>query len=52
MKNISLHIEKALGKVTKDQIEAQASKVKECIEILENGYGRGNDIFGWLHLPS
>ncbi|MGL4229306.1 MAG: glucose-6-phosphate isomerase [Tannerellaceae bacterium] len=52
MKNISLHIEKALGHVTKAQIEAQASKAKECIEILENGSGRGNDFLGWLHLPS
>lgn len=52
MKNISLNIEKVLGFVSKETIEAYEPKVKTCIETLENGTGKGNDFLGWLHLPS
>jgi len=52
MKSISLNIEKALGKVTKDQVYAQEQKAKECNALLESGKGAGSDFLGWLHLPS
>ncbi|MDR1724187.1 MAG: glucose-6-phosphate isomerase [Tannerella sp.] len=52
MKNIGLNIEKALGAVTKKQIEALEPKVKKSLEALHNGTGKGSDFLGWLHLPS
>jgi glucose-6-phosphate isomerase len=52
MKTIALDIEKALGTITKKQIEAQAAKAEACNKELENGSGKGNDFLGWLHLPS
>ena len=52
MKNISLNINKALGVISKEQIDAQEAKANECIATLHNGNGAGNDFLGWLHLPS
>ena len=52
MKNISLNIDKALGKVSKEQVYAQEAKVMECLATLHNGNGAGNDFLGWLHLPT
>ena len=52
MKNIGLNIEKALGTVSKEQVNALAPKAMESIATLENGTGAGNDFLGWLHLPT
>ena len=52
MKNISLNIDKVLGTVSKKQILDQETKANNCIATLHNGDGKGNDFFGWLHLPS
>lgn len=52
MEKIILNIDKALGLITKDEVNAQAGKAKDCIETLHNGTGKGNDFLGWLHLPS
>ncbi|MCL1937888.1 MAG: glucose-6-phosphate isomerase [Candidatus Azobacteroides sp.] len=49
---ITLDISKALGKVTKEQVDACASQAKNCNRALENGTGKGSDFLGWLHLPS
>ncbi len=52
MKNISLNIDKAACFVGKEAIAAYESRVKACMETLENGTGKGNKYLGWLHLPS
>ena len=52
MKSISLNIEKTLGFISKETISAYEPKVKACMEMLEEGTGKGNDFLGWLHLPS
>ncbi|MEG2068013.1 MAG: glucose-6-phosphate isomerase, partial [Tannerellaceae bacterium] len=52
MKNISLNIDKALGAVTKEQVYAQEAKANECIAMLHDASGAGNDFLGWLNLPS
>lgn len=52
MKNISLNIDKVANFVSKETIAAYEPQVKACMEILENGTGKGNDFLGWLHLPS
>lgn len=52
MNTIKLNIEKALGKVAKAQIYAQAQHAKTCNKTLENRTGKGNDFLGWLNLPS
>lgn len=52
MKNISLNIDKVLGAVTREQLQAQAARANECNATLQNGDGAGNDFLGWLHLPS
>lgn len=52
MKNISLNIEKALGFISKDAVNAYEAQVKACSEALHNGTGKGNDFLGWLNLPS
>jgi glucose-6-phosphate isomerase len=49
---ITLNIDKSLVEITKEQVYAQASKVKACNRTLENGTGKGNDFLGWVHLPS
>ena len=52
MKNISLNIEKTLGFISKDAVNAYEAQVKACGEALHNGTGKGNDFLGWLNLPS
>lgn len=52
MKNIGLNIEKALGKVTKEQVYAQEAKANAANAALHKGTGEGNDFLGWLNLPS
>ncbi|MDR2916693.1 MAG: glucose-6-phosphate isomerase [Tannerella sp.] len=52
MKTISLNIDKALGVITKKQVDALEPKVKNGLEMLHKGTGMGSDFLGWLHLPS
>ncbi len=52
MNYISLNIEKALGKVTKEQVYAQEAKANAANAMLHNGTGEGNDFLGWVNLPS
>ena len=52
MKNISLSIEKALGKITKEQVYAQEVAAKDANKKLHDGTGEGHDFLGWLNLPS
>ncbi len=49
---ISLNIEKTLQFVSKETINGFEPKVKDALEKLEYGSGKGNDFLGWLHLPS
>ncbi len=49
---ISLNIEKALGFISQDAVNAYEAQVKAAQAALENGTGLGNDFLGWLHLPS
>lgn len=52
MKTVSLNIDKALGVITKKEVDALESKVKKGQEMLHKGTGKGSDFLGWLHLPS
>ena len=52
MKNISLDITKAAQFLKSGAVEAYESQVKAAQEALENGTCPGNDLLGWLHLPS
>ena len=52
MKTITLDISKALGVVTKEQVDSFESKVNEGQEMLHRGTGKGSDFLGWLHLPT
>jgi len=52
MGTISLDIKKAIGFITQEQVDGFESKVKEGLEMLHNGTGRGSDFLGWLNLPS
>ncbi|MDR0573121.1 MAG: glucose-6-phosphate isomerase [Tannerella sp.] len=52
MKTISLNIDKALGVITKKQVDALEPEVKNGLEMLHKGTGKGSDFLGWLHLPS
>lgn len=52
MKTICLNMDKALGTVTKEQVNALEPDVRKGLELLHNGNGAGNDFLGWLHLPS
>ena len=52
MKTITLNIDKALGAVTKKQVEALEPEVKKGQEMLHEGEGEGSDFLGWLKLPS
>jgi glucose-6-phosphate isomerase len=52
MKDIQLHVEKAYGCASAEQIAAYEPQVKAAMETLEKGTGLGNDFLGWLHLPS
>ena len=52
---MKLNIENAFGceglYVSKQSVSAYDSKVKECIKMLHDGSGKGNDFLGWLTLP-
>ncbi len=52
MKSIELNIEKALGKVSKEDVFALEGKANQGVEMLHKGTGKGNDFLGWLHLPT
>lgn len=52
MENMKLNIEKSLGFICKEKLDAYNSQVSACMQTLENGSGPGNDFLGWLHLPS
>ncbi|MDR1646010.1 MAG: glucose-6-phosphate isomerase [Tannerellaceae bacterium] len=52
MKSITINIDKTLGFVTQEQINAWETKAKASIDALHNSSGAGNDFLGWLHLPS
>ena len=49
---INLNIEKTLGAITHEQVHAFAPEVKNALEMLHRGTGKGSDFLGWLHLPS
>ncbi len=49
---INLNIEKALGFISQEAVNAYEAQVKTAQAALENGTGLGNDFLGWLHLPS
>ena len=52
MKTISLDIEKAIGVITRKQVDAFEPKVKKGQEMLHKGTGKGSDFLGWLNFPS
>ncbi|MDL2221564.1 glucose-6-phosphate isomerase [Parabacteroides sp. OttesenSCG-928-N08] len=52
MNSISLNIDKTFGTITREQVDAKATKANECNAMLHNGNGAGNDFLGWLSLPS
>lgn len=52
METIKLNIDKALGFVSKEKIDAYASKTAAANKMLHEGTGKGNDFLGWLDLPS
>ena len=52
MKTINLNIDKALGAITKKQVDALEPDVKKGLEMLHEGSGKGSDFLGWLKLPS
>lgn len=51
-KVISLHVDKVLPFVSKEEIAKNAAIAKQSNETLHNGSGKGNDFLGWLNLPS
>jgi glucose-6-phosphate isomerase len=52
METIKLNIDKALGFVSKENIDAYASQTAAANKMLHEGTGKGNDFLGWLDLPS
>lgn len=52
MKSISLHIEKALGFLSEEALDAYVAPTEAANQALEQGTAPGNDFLGWLHLPS
>ncbi|MDD4115802.1 MAG: glucose-6-phosphate isomerase, partial [Massilibacteroides sp.] len=52
MKTILLNIEKALGKITREQVYEQKVNAEAANAKLHKGTGEGNDFLGWLNLPS
>ena len=52
MKDITLNIEKAFGFVSADAVKQYAPKAAECLHMLHEGTGKGNDFLGWLRLPA
>lgn len=49
---ITLNIEKTLGFISKEAVNAYKESVDAARAALKNGTGKGNDFLGWLHLPS
>lgn len=52
MKTINLDISKTLNFISKEDVASYEKRIAECMDLLENGTGKGNDFLGWLHLPS
>ncbi len=52
MKDIKFNIEKAFGFVSADAVKSYAPKAAECLKMLHDGTGKGNDFLGWLNLPT
>ncbi len=52
MKNISIDIRHALGRVTEADIKAMLPEADKCLDTVESGTGAGNDFLGWVKLPS
>ncbi|GHT31638.1 glucose-6-phosphate isomerase [Bacteroidia bacterium] len=52
MQNIKLNIDKVQNFVSKENIFAYESKVKEASKQLHSQTGKGSDFLGWLTLPS
>ncbi|MDR0873445.1 MAG: glucose-6-phosphate isomerase [Prevotellaceae bacterium] len=52
MQNIKLNIDKVQNFVSKENIFAYESKVKEASKQLHSKTGEGKDFLGWLTLPS
>ena len=52
MENIKLDTSKAAQFLAANAVKDYEPKVKAAQEALENGTCAGNDILGWLHLPS
>lgn len=51
MKNISIDIRHALGRVTEADIKAMLPEADKCLDTVESGTGAGNDFLGWVKLP-
>ena len=49
---IKLNIDKTFVSITQKQIDVLESEVKNALEMLHKGTGKGSDFLGWLHLPS
>lgn len=52
METIKLNIDKALGFVSKEKIDAYAAPTAAANKMLHDATGKGNDFLGWLNLPS
>ncbi len=52
MKNISIDIRHALGRVTEADIKAMLPEADKCLDTVESGTGAGNDFLGLVKLPS
>lgn len=49
---LKLNIDNVLNFVSRDEINALASKIKQANEQLYNKTGKGSDFLGWVNLPS
>ena len=52
METIKLNIDKAFGVITPSQVNDYEPEVKNAMEMLHRGTGKGANFLGWLHLPS
>src|ERR1035437_1662687 len=52
METIKLNIDKTLGFVSKEKINAYATQTAAANKMLHDATGKGNDFLGWLNLPS
>lgn len=52
MKNIVVKTDKALGQVSREELNAIEEKMASCNRLLHSGEGAGNDFLGWVNLPS